>query len=392
MGNFIPTTNMDYQLITESANLEKFLARIAIDDVIAIDTEFMRKKTFFAELCLVQIASKNGVAIIDVLSPSLSNLSPLWNFLNNEKPMKIIHAGSQDIEIIYHLTKKIPPNIIDSQLAAAVLGFGDNIGYQKLVEILLKKNIDKTMQFINWYNRPLPKKALEYAALDVIYLLEIYQKIEKILVEKNRLAWLEEEMIKLLDIKSYELNTSNAWNRLKKLPKDAKKLYAVQLLATWREEEAIKKNLPRGFIMRDELLINLCNHLPTKLDDLKTMRDTKNIIQNKHTTTAVFAIMKKAIASHNGESYQEKKPSAKISENTLIALKLLLKTIAHEKNVVARIIARESDLVDFLLKKPEARILQDWRYDIFGKHAKKLLQGELAFKLKNGEIEFIDLS
>ncbi len=389
---------MNYQLITDSSALDNFLQSVANDRVLAIDTEFMREKTFFAQLCLVQVAGAGGAAVIDILSPSFSqsasSLSPLWDFLAKEDRIKIMHAGSQDIEIIYNLTKKIPPNIIDSQLAAAVLGLGDNLGYQKLVEMFLKKNLDKTMQYINWQNRPLPGKALDYAALDVIYLLEIYEQMEKLLLEKNRMAWLQEEMSKLLDIKSYELDYENAWRRLKKLPRDGKKLRAAQLLAAWREERAVKKNLPRGFILRDELLLDIANHLPQDPSDLRALRGAGGIIQNENLMSTIFSIIKQVMSEDGGYSSPrtEKREFIDIPENALEMLKLLLKLIAREQNVVARVIAREQDLIDFLLKKPQAKILQDWRYEVFGKRAEKLLRGDLSLKLKNSEIEFIELA
>ena len=381
---------MNYELIADHAALVRFLEKLSSDEVVAIDTEFMREKTFFAELCLVQIAGKGGVAVIDALAPGLVDIDPLWVFLNNPARLVVVHAGSQDIEIIYHLTKKIFPNIIDTQLASAVLGMGDNLGYQKLVEIFLKKDLDKTMQFINWHKRPLPHRALDYAALDVIYLLEIYDKMQEMLLAQNRMPWLKEEMNKLLDVKTYELNPSNAWQRLKKLPKGGRKLRAVQLLAAWRDDQAVKRNLPRGFVLRDELLLDICNHLPTRRDDIKNMRGASGLMQNERILTAVFDIINQAIKEGDTPAPTAKREFVEVPENALEVLKLLLKIIARQENVVARVIARESDLVDFLLKKPEARIMQDWRYEVFGKRAEKLLRGELSLTLKNNEVEFIE--
>ncbi|MDI9313291.1 MAG: ribonuclease D [Hydrotalea sp.] len=384
---------MNYELISNPAALVAFLQKLSSDDIIAIDTEFMREKTFFAELCLVQIGGKGGVAVIDTLAPGLigaGKMDALWDFLNDPARVKVLHAGSQDIEIIYHLTKKIFPNIIDTQLASAVLGLGDNLGYQKLVEIFLKKNLDKTMQFINWYKRPLPARALDYAALDVIYLLEIYDEMKKMLVAQDRMVWLKEEMNKLLDVKSYALDPASAWKRLKRLPKGGKKMRAVQLLAAWRDEQAVKRNLPRGFVLRDELLLDICNHLPTRPEDLKNMRGAHGLMQHDRTMAAIFDIMKQAMKEGSEAAPSERKESVDVPENALEVLKLLLKIVARQQNVVARVIAREADLIDFLLKKPEARIMQDWRYEVFGKRAEKLLRGELSFTLKNNDIEFIE--
>ncbi|MCX8515413.1 MAG: ribonuclease D [Alphaproteobacteria bacterium] len=385
---------MNYHVISTAAALKEYLVSIAGEKYIALDTEFMREKTFFAQLCLVQIATSKGAAIVDILSPALGDATLLWEFLEEDHRVKIFHSASQDLEIIYHIRNKLPPNVIDTQIMGAVLGLGDNIGYQKLVEYFLKKDLDKTMQYTNWALRPLSKKALDYAALDVIYLFEISHMMEKQLQQQHRQEWVKEEMKKLLNVDTYKLAPEIAWQRLKKFPKSAKKFRALQLMAEWREHTAIERDLPRGFVIRDELLFEIANHLPKNEKEMSTIRNISSLLNHKKNLEAVLAIIRRVqgepLPPHVEEKEQYQWESS--HDNALEVLKLLLKITARRQAVAARIVARESDLIDFLLHKPSPQIMSGWRYDVFGKNAEKLLQGKLSLRLQGNEIEFIEVA
>ena len=356
---------------------------------LAIDTEFIREKTYWPQLCLIQVYDGKEEVIIDPLEKEL-DLSSFFKILNNKKIIKVIHAGRQDIEIFYNLTKKIPQNIFDTQIAAMVCGFGDSIGYESLVSQLLRKKIDKTSRFTNWLNRPLSKKQLNYAISDVTHLFNIYPIIHEKIMQNKRVSWLKEEMEILTSKKTYELNPENSWKRLKIRSSNKNSVGILIELSKWRELKAQKKNLPRGNIIRDDAIYEICSAQPKNHEDLCKLRsfNRKGSLKKEYIDEILDSI-KKGISLKISELPNIDPPKrfpSGISSKVSI-LKILLDSISEEYGVAQKLIANKNDLQELILNdKADIKTLKGWRFEIFGKKALDFKNGKIALKMKDNKV------
>ena len=230
-------------LIADSAELAALCKRLARADYITVDTEFMREKTFWAKLCLIQLAGPDDVAAIDPLAEGL-DLKPFFGLLSNKKILKVVHGARQDIEIFYHLTGQIPLPLFDTQVAAMVCGFGDQVAYETLVSRLAHQHLDKTSRFTDWSLRPLTEKQLTYALGDVTYLRTVYEALRERIEADGRAAWLDEELATLTDPASYQLEPPTAWQRLKPRSTDRRYLAVLQSVAAWRKMSRVWRRRP----------------------------------------------------------------------------------------------------------------------------------------------------
>ncbi|MEX2453740.1 MAG: ribonuclease D, partial [Rhodospirillaceae bacterium] len=258
-------------LITDTAALEAFCARAAGFPFITVDTEFIREKTYWPELCLVQVGTADEAVAIDSLAAGI-DLAPLFDLLADESVLKVFHAARQDVEIFVHLSGRVPHPIFDTQVAAMVCGYGDSVGYERLVRDITRQSIDKTMRFTDWSKRPLGQKQIEYALGDVTHLQKIYARLSKQLDASGRAAWLSEEMAVLTDPGTYLIDPENAWKRLKTRSRKPRYLATVRALAAWREQSAKSNNVPRNRILRDEALTEIAAHAPKSADELTALR------------------------------------------------------------------------------------------------------------------------
>jgi len=243
-------------LISDSAELAQFCSGQAKAEFITVDTEFLRDKTYWPQLCLVQLAGPDDVAAVDTLAPDL-DLAPLIDLLRNPEILKVFHSARQDMEIFYHLMGCLPAPIFDSQVAAMVCGFGDSVSYEILARKLADARLDKASRFADWSRRPLTERQLDYALADVIHLRPIYGKLQKMLDKNGRAGWLNEEMAVLTSPETYDLAPDLAWRRLKTRSTDRRYLAVLRLLAAWREREAQRRDVPRGRVLRDEQLYDI---------------------------------------------------------------------------------------------------------------------------------------
>src|ERR671927_398041 len=251
-----------HPLITDTESLEQLCERLARCDFIAVDTEFMRENTYWPELCLIQVASREEAAAIDPKADGI-DLAPLLNLLvNNEHVLKVFHAGGQDIEIVFNLTGGTPHPLFDTQVAAMALGLGEQVGYSNLVESLLGESLDKGARFTDWARRPLDKRQIDYEIGDVTYLARLFPKMLERLRKTGRGEWLDEEMERLADPSNYENDPALAWKRIRISSRKPEVLGRLKALAAWRELESRSKNLPRGRIMKDETLADIASHPP----------------------------------------------------------------------------------------------------------------------------------
>jgi ribonuclease D len=368
------------QPITAQSELAEFCESVAQEEYLTVDTEFIRERTYYPRLCLIQIAGSEKAALIDPLADGI-DLAPVFELLQNPKIIKVFHAARQDIEIFYLLSKKIPAPIFDTQVAAAVCGFGESAGYESLVNQIVAKEIDKSSRFTDWAQRPLSEKQLAYALSDVTHLRVIYEKLKEKIEEEGRTTWIAEEHVYLSDPALYDPNPDEAWKRLRVGNLKPKQLAILRELARWREQEAIKHDVPRGRIVKDDALVELALSAPRKEADLSRIRSIGNISQGR--MAAIFNCVETALAlpaSDYPASAKYRRLPAHVA-SALSMLQLLLKISADQHGVSAGIIANKDDLEKIALAETDTPALSGWRYDIFGRAAEKLLRGELKLSL-----------
>jgi ribonuclease D len=379
-------------LITTQDELVTFCNQVADSPYITVDTEFLRDKTYFPKLCLLQIASLDHDAVIDPLAPDIK-LDPVFKLMQKAKLTKVFHAARQDIEIFYLLSKKIPTPIFDTQVAAAVCGYGESVGYETLVNQVVGAEIDKSSRFTDWSARPLSEKQLAYALSDVTHLRVIYEDLKAKVEKADRGSWIAEEHAYLSDPSIYQIAPEEAWKRLKFGNMRPKNLAVLRELAKWRELEARKQDVPRGRIMKDEALIELASLMPRKEGDLTRMRSSEKHM-SKSKMQIVFKCVQTALDMQPGD-YPQVKSRRKPSENITSAvamLQLLLKVQADVHGIASSMVAGKDDMEQIALGKTETPALAGWRYDVFGQKAQALLQGKLKLSLnpKTKQVIFED--
>lgn len=381
------------KIITETSALENFCHKAQLNSFITIDTEFIRETTYWPELCLIQIALTDEAVLIDPLSREL-DLYPLFELLRNDKVIKVFHSARQDIEIFYHLTGEIPCNIFDTQIAAMVCGFGISVGYEVLVQKYARTSIDKSSRYTNWANRPLTKKQMEYAQADVTHLRVIYDKLYNKITSEDRYHWLEDELKILNDPNTYAIDPYSVWQKIRIRSPKPRLLGVLRELAAWREIRAQQKNVPRGRIMRDDVLVELSAAAPATIEDLRRMRGLNSSIIHDE-STEILELVKKAQSLPIEDCPQIKPVKEQIpGVNALIEmLKLLLKIKADRYQVAAKLIATSEDIEEIARSNdPQVPALKGWRNEVFGVDAMKLKKGEVAIGVKNDKISLIELN
>jgi ribonuclease D len=379
-----------HPLITDTETLEKLCERLARSDFVTVDTEFMRENTYWPDLCLFQVANGEEAAAIDPKAEGI-DLTPLMNLLvNNEHVLKVFHAGGQDIEIIFNLTGGTPHPIFDTQIAAMALGLGEQVGYQNLVESLLGRNLDKGARFTDWARRPLDKRQLDYAIGDVTHLAELFPKMLDRLKRTGRGAWLDQEMERIADPANYLNDPALAWKRVKIQTRRPDALGRLKALAGWRELEARSKNLPRGRIMKDETMADIAVHPPQSQETLGNVRGLSAAWRGNDIGARMMEALANAepLAPSELPAREDRGPGLG-KDGALVAdlLKLLLKIKAKESNVAPRLIAKAEELEQLAAGRRDGlQILEGWRYEEFGQDALDLVEGRLAFAIRNGKL------
>ncbi|NQX93926.1 MAG: ribonuclease D [Erythrobacter sp.] len=378
-----------HDLITTSDALAELCERLAKSEFVTVDTEFMRENTYWPELCLVQIANTEEAAAIDPLAEGL-DMTPLLDLLTeNEDVLKVFHAGGQDVEIIVNLTGKTPHPVFDTQIAMMAISQSEQIGYANLVETWLNITIDKGARFTDWSRRPLTERQIEYAIGDVTHLSKIFPKILKKLIKTGRGDWLDAEMEKLADTSNYIIDPETSWKRIRSPGRNPQVLGRLKALAGWREGEAQHKNIPRGRIMRDETLADIASHPPKKQADLAKVRGLSAAWKDNDIGKRMMKIIADAEPLPKSEMPEKMKRGAPLGkEGALVAdlLKLLLKIRAREIDVAARLLTRADEMEALAAGVRDLKVLQGWRYDVFGKDALELVEGKLAFAVQNGKL------
>lgn len=379
-----------HDLITTTAALEDLCARLAKSEFVTVDTEFMRENTFWPELCLVQIANEHEAAAIDPMADGIDLTALLDLMCHNEDVLKVFHAGGQDVEIIYNLTGKTPHPIFDTQIAMMAISQSEQIGYANMVESWLGITVDKGARFTDWGRRPLTERQIEYAIGDVTYLSEIFPKMLKKLIKTGRGAWLNAEMEKLADPANYANDGDKAWMRIRQAGRNPQVLGRLKAIAAWRESEAKHKNIPRGRIMRDETLADVAGHPPKKQADLAKVRGLSNSWKDNDIGKRLMTVLENAGPLPKDEMPEKSSRSGAPlgKEGALVAdlLKLLLKIRCREIDIASRLLTRSDELEALAAGVRNLPILEGWRYEVFGKEALELVEGRMAFTVKDGKM------
>lgn len=377
--------------ITTNKALSLIVDRYKKADFLAVDTEFLRERTYYPQLCLIQISDGINAVAIDPLAEHL-DLTPLWELMRNPTITKVFHAGSQDMEIFLHLMGELPHPIYDTQIAAMVCGLGDQVGYDKMVKSMLNHDIDKTSRFTDWSKRPLSNRQILYALDDVIYLAKLYPLMLKKLEIENRNHWLDEEYTKSNDPRTYSVDPQLAWRKLKVRNMRPTALRRLIHLAAWREIEAKNRNIPRNRVIRDETLIDLAGSDPRDRNGFANIRNFPGGKDGKLVAPIQKVLEEVAALPPSSLPVTEKRSRTKRSPVAVIELlRVLLKHITDKHDIAPRLVASTDDLEALASDdKAPIRALTGWRREIFGELALRLKQGEIALAVKNDQILLIE--
>ncbi|WP_341912806.1 ribonuclease D [Ferrovibrio terrae] len=379
--------------ITATEELAQFCASLATTEYVTVDTEFMRETTYWPKVCLIQLAGPDEARVIDPLAEGL-DMEPLFALLRNKAVLKVFHAARQDLEIFTKLMGEVPSPLFDSQVAAMVCGFGDQVSYEQLVAKLAGAQVDKSSRFTDWARRPLTEKQVVYALGDVTHLRKIYEKLNAKLQKSGRVEWLADEMALLADPATYEVAPDNAWRRLKPRTTKGEYLAVLQAVCAWREIEARNRDIPRQRIIRDETVMEIAAHPPRAADDLERMRGlSKGFAEGKMGTGLLAAIAAKLASPKETWPTLEREPELPRGIGPLVELlKVLLKLKCDAHDVAQKLLANSSDL-DKIAADDNADVpaLQGWRREMFGNDALRLKHGELALAAEGTRIKLVEL-
>lgn len=380
--------------ITDQDDLDRACERLSQGSFLCVDTEFHRETTYWPELCLIQASCEGYEVIIDPMSEDL-DIGPFLQLIAEPDRPKVFHAARQDIEIFNRLIGHPPAPIFDTQIAAMALGIGDSVSYDNLVQRVLKRKVDKSSQFTDWKRRPLTDKQLTYAMGDVTHLRDAYVIMLKQLEEQDRYAWVESEMADLVDPQLYDTSPENAWKRLK-MRKPNKEYAAVfAAVAGWREEKAKSFNKPRRRILKDDAIQEISDQKPQSEKAFERLRAVpKGFIRSKYAEGLMEAVQ---AATSDPDSFAPQLPkrqhNPEMPAGAPEMLKVLLKAVSDESNVVPRLIANAADIEKLARGETSGDIaaLSGWRYDLFGRKAQALLSGKLALSFENGHVRLFEL-
>lgn len=381
-------SDIDEQLWIDSPDaLETLCSRIQAADWIALDTEFMRERTYYPQLCLVQLATPDVVACVDPLA--LPGLQPLLGILADTRITKVLHAARQDLEIFFNLTQSVPAPIFDTQLAASFAGFPDQVGYGSLVESLLGVHLEKGHTRADWSRRPLPEGAVRYAADDVRYLRDVYVKLHEELTRRGRLDWLERERATLENPATYRTDPQQAWRRLRGLQRfKPRQLGIAKNLAEWREQRAIAENLPRQWILKDDLLADMARQQPATAEALQQLRGMNESTVRKHGDELLALIQDRQATATPPAAPARLDPAAEALVDALI-------TVVRIKSVEAGVspaqLATRADLDRLVRGERELGVLSGWRLDAVGRDLLRLLEGKLSLAVRDGRLCLLDV-
>jgi ribonuclease D len=379
--------------IAAQEELENFVQRAQGTGVLALDTEFLREKTYYAKLCLLQIQTDDETAIVDPLA--VDDLTPLVPLFEDENIVKIVHSGRQDLEIFKHYLDCVPHPLFDTQIAAALLGHTQQIGYGPLVHSICGVKIRKADSYTDWSRRPLTESQITYASEDVIYLPEMYRKMKQMLEDAGRLNWLDSEFEDLANPDNYVVEPRERYRRLKHSSSlNRRQLAAAREVAAWRELEAQRRNVPRKWVLSDEQIVEACKREPRTIDELFMVRGVRERICTAEARVIVAAIRRAhdsdpstwPVVDHGGSSERN------VDEQVDLMM-AIVRQVARENNIAVPTLASHTDLVKLARGHADGlELMRGWRYKMVGAELQELLCGKLALAVIDGEVQIIPRS
>ena len=378
----------DYQYIDCSEQLAEFCGKIQNAGYCAIDTEFVREKTYYPILALIQIASEKHLACVDPLV--IDNFEPLVSLIQNPNLIKVFHSPSQDIEVLFQQFSHMPQPIFDTQLAAAVLGYDHQIGYADLVNQITGVKLEKKHTRANWNRRPLSQDEIDYAMDDVRYLLPVYQTLKTELENKKRYAWIENDLIAMTSISNYQVETANLWRRLKGVQKlKGVELQIARYLCEWREQKAQQKNLPRRWIVKDDLIIDVARLKPSKLSDLDAIREvSEKFIQRYGDTLMRLVTTAQNTPPKDWPSHEAKNSLSTHQQALGDCLMALCRVFAEDNQIALATLATRKDIDNLITNRKNSRLSQGWRFDMAGEKLLDFIYGQAVLGVSNNKIQF----
>jgi ribonuclease D len=382
--------------ITDTDALAGFCAEAAGHPYVTVDTEFLRERTYFAQLCLVQLAhpgtGEEGAVLVDTLSDRLS-LDPLYELFRNRHVTKVFHAARQDLEIFQTTAGVIPEPFFDTQVAAMVCGYGDQVGYETLVKRIARASVDKSSRFTDWSRRPLSQAQMSYALADVTHLRRIYEVLSRQLADTGRAAWVEEELSVLTDPATYAADPEIAWTRIKARSTAPRFLAALRELARFREIAARDRNVPRNRILKDDALIELAANRPHTPEELSKSRLLLREARRGDIADGILAAIATAEALPPDAIPRPPEPPERRPGTEALAdlLRVLLKARADAEGVAQRLIASSADLDALAAGGTDIPALHGWRLELFGRDALRLKRGEIALSAAGSTVKVVPL-
>ena len=382
--------------ITTTEGLQAFCDRASTAPYVTVDTEFLRERTYYSKLCLVQLAipgdAEEDAVLVDPLVKDLS-LDPLYELFRNTGVVKVFHAARQDLEIFYIEGGVIPEPLFDTQVAAMVAGFGEQVGYETLVRKIAKAPLDKSSRFTDWSRRPLTEAQQVYALADVTHLREIYEFLREELEHSGRSDWVEEELAILTDPETYTIEPEHAWKRIKTRTHSSRFLAIVRELARFPETYAQTRNVPRSRVMKDDALLELASTKPTSLNDLSRSRLLLREARKGEIADGILEAIKVGLEMPADEQPKVDRSRDKMQVNPALAdvLRVLLKAKSENLGVAQKLIATSSDLDEIAAGLRDVAALTGWRRKAFGEDALKLCDGKLALRAKGQDVEVFEI-
>ncbi|MFQ1701277.1 ribonuclease D [Loktanella agnita] len=382
--------------ITTTTELAAFCSEAAKRPFVTVDTEFLRERTYYSKLCLVQLAYRDAAgedaALVDPLADGLS-LEPLYDLFRDHGVVKVFHAARQDLEIFFVDQGVIPEPLFDTQVAAMVCGFGEQVGYETLVRKIAKADLDKSSRFTDWSRRPLTDAQLKYALADVTHLRDIYEFLAAQLEKSGRKKWVAEEMDVLEDPSTYRTDPDDAWLRVKTRTQSGKFLALVRELARFRETYAQKRNIPRTRVYKDDALIELASTKPQSEQDLGRSRLLLREARKGDIAEGILTAIKTGLAMKPEDMPKPDTARAKLQVNPALAdmLRVLLKAKADNEGVAQKLIASSSDLDALAGGERTLPALKGWRKEVFGNDALRLCEGQVGLAVKGQKVVTVTL-
>jgi ribonuclease D len=378
-------------LITTTSDLTEACDRLARHPYITVDTEFLRETTYYPLLCVAQLASADEAVVVDALAEGI-DLKPFYELMANERVLKVFHAARQDIEIVWHEAGLIPHPIFDTQVAAMVLGYGDSISYDQLVQRITGDMLDKSHRFTDWSKRPLSPAQVKYAISDVTHLRDVFNALDADLHKRGRADWVGEEMEVLTSPDTYRVEPELAWQRLKTRARKPKELAVLMEVAAWREREAQTRDVPRGRVLKDDVVGEIAQQAPTTVERLAGLRSLpRGFERSKWGQDILQAVARGLARDPKSLPKFERQRGSGNGAATVELLKVLLRMTSERHAVAAKVIATIDEL-EQIANDDHADVpaLHGWRRELFGEKALALKHGKLSLAVEHGKVVAIE--